>query len=644
MTVTRTNIKRHLLYFLVSMGIYVALLVPFKQIQLLEGFADFRISAIFPVMAGLLMGPAGAVGCGVGNLIADVFGTLNAASLFGLVGNFLFAFLPYKLWHTLIPLNRHKLCYLYSADSLLKYLLITAFSVVTSMSVIGASGEFLGLFTYNSFLRTTVLCNICFSVFGGTIFFLLLTEYFGIRPYVPQKVYQYAYDHKKYTADYFLCAVILLLELATYLLSSYIGQDRTALHVLCGVMLAAIAALAVLPLRRSKRRISSAPARYVPQRGLQSQLLIGFLSFSFIEILVYSMAMYFLISGNYPHGADSGYFSDMWLLIFEHSFVGGVVFLLALYIVLRWTERHVTAPIKEIAGYAERFVAEKLESEKPRLPKLNNEIQTLGESVSKMTDDIIQYVKTIQEQAKKEERNKAILSVAHEIQMGILPDPWKKETPWQAEAYIHTAQEVGGDFYDFFQVTDDRFLVCVADVSGKGISAAMFMAEASMLVKTFRELPPNQMLAAINNILCDNNSAQMFVTMFIGVLDTKKKAFAFSNAGHNYPMISDGKRDRWLKSEPELFLGMIPGMDYTLHRVPASGPFELFLYTDGVNEAENESGEFFGNERLEQRYSEIDKRLPLAEQMELFKNELRRFTGNASQSDDITMLLLQYQE
>ena len=204
MTVTRTNIKRHLLYFLVSMGIYVALLVPFKQIQLLGGFADFRISAIFPVMAGLLMGPAGAVGCGVGNLIADVFGTLNAASLFGLVGNFLFAFLPYKLWHTLIPLNRHKLCYLYSADSLLKYLLITAFSVVTSMSVIGASGEFLGLFTYNSFLRTTVLCNICFSVFGGTIFFLLLTEYFGIRPYVPQKVYQYAYDHKKYTADYFL--------------------------------------------------------------------------------------------------------------------------------------------------------------------------------------------------------------------------------------------------------------------------------------------------------------------------------------------------------------------------------------------------------------------------------------------------------
>lgn len=89
MTVTRTNVKRHLLYFLVSMGIYVALLVPFKQIQLLEGFADFRISAIFPVMAGLLMGPAGAVGCGVGNLIADVFGTLNAASLFGLVGNFL---------------------------------------------------------------------------------------------------------------------------------------------------------------------------------------------------------------------------------------------------------------------------------------------------------------------------------------------------------------------------------------------------------------------------------------------------------------------------------------------------------------------------------------------------------------------------
>ena len=644
MTETRTKVKRQLIYFFISMGIYFALLIPFKQIQLLEGFSDFRISALFPVMAGLLMGPAGAVGCGVGNLLADLFGTLSAASVFGLVGNFLFAFLPYKLWHTLLPLNKHKLSYLHSADSLLKYLLITAFSVVTSMSVIGAGGDFLELFSFDNFLRTTVLCNICFSVFGGTIFFLVLTQCFGVRPYVPQKVYQYAYDHKKYTADYFLCAVILLLELSTYLLSMQPERDRTALHVLYGVMLLLIAVLTLLPLTRSKQQVTREPVRFHAQKGLQSQLLIGFLTFAFIEILVYSMAMYFLISGSYPNGTDSGYFSDMWLKIFEHSFIGGAIFLLALYTVLRWTERHVTSPIREIAGYAERFVAEKLESEKPQLPKLNNEIKTLGESVSNMSDDIIQYVKTIQEQAKKEERNKAILSVAHDIQMGILPAPWKKDTPWQAEAYIHTAQEVGGDFYDFFQVTDSRFLVCVADVSGKGISAAMFMAEASMLVKTFRELPPNQMLTAINNILCDNNSAQMFVTMFIGVLDTKKKVFEFSNAGHNYPMITDGKEDRWLKSEPELFLGMIPGMDYTLHRVPAVDPFELFLYTDGVNEAENESGEFFGNERLEQRYSELDKSLPLTEQMELIKKEVRRFTGNASQSDDITMLLLQYRE
>lgn len=155
------------------------------------------------------------------------------------------------------------------------------------------------------------------------------------------------------------------------------------------------------------------------------------------------------------------------------------------------------------------------------------------------------------------------------------PTPGKRDAVAGGSLYPYGAGGRRG-FLRLFQVTDDRFLVCVADVSGKGISAAMFMAEASMLVKTFRELPPNQMLAAINNILCDNNSAQMFVTMFIGVLDTKKKAFEFSNAGHNYPMISDGKRDRWLKSEPELFLGMIPGMDYTLHRVPASGPFELF--------------------------------------------------------------------
>lgn len=639
MTITRTSVKRQLLYFFIAMGVYFALLIPFKQIQLLEGFSDFRISALFPVMAGLLMGPAGALGCGVGNLLADLFGTLSAASVFGLVGNFLFAFLPYKLWHTLIPLNKHKLSYLHSADSLLKYLLVTAFSVVTSMSVIGAGGDFLGLFSYDDFLRTTTLCNICFSVFGGTIFFLVLTQCFGVRPYVPQKVYQYTYDGKKYTADYFLCAVILVLELSTYLVSRQDMRDRTVLHVLYGVLLLLIVVLALLPLTRSKQKVTDEPVRFQPQKGLQTQLLIGFLSFAFIEILVYSMAMYFLISGNYP--LDGAYFQDMWLQIFEHSFIGGAFFLLALYIVLRWTDRRVTAPIREIADYAERFVAEKLEGEKPRLPKLNNEIQTLGESVTKMSDDIIQYVKTIQEQTKKEERNKAVLSVAHDIQMGILPAPWKKDTPWQTEAYIHTAQEVGGDFYDFFPVTGERFLVCIADVSGKGISAAMFMAEASMLVKTFRGLPPNEMLMAINNILCDNNSAQMFVTMFIGVLDTTKKVFEFSNAGHNYPMVTSGGKSRWLKSQPELFLGMVPGMEYTLHTAAAAGPFELFLYTDGVNEAENEHGEFYGNERLEKLYSRLDKSQPLPLQLDQIKRELELFTGNAEQSDDITMLLLQ---
>lgn len=644
MNINRPVVKRQLLYFLLSTGIYFVLLVPFKQVQLLPGFADFRISAIFPVLAGLLMGPAGAVGCGVGNLLADLFGTLSMASLYGAVGNFLFAFLPYKLWHTLVPLENHRPGYLSSANSLLKYLGLTAFSVVTSMSVIGAGGELLGLFTFSRFLRTTVLCNLCFSVFFGTVIFLLLTEYFGVRPYVPQKVYQYAYAHKKYLLDYLLCACILVLEFCAYFFSAR-EYGAGWLHGICCALLTGIGVLMLLPMVRSRERVSAEPVRYTAKKGIKSQLLIGFLLFASIEILIFCLAMYLLISGNYPHGADNTFFTDMWLQIFEHSVIGGGFFLLALYIVLRWAEKRVIKPIEEIAGYSERFVAEKLESDKPSIPALHNEIQTLGESVVKMSDDMIRYVKTIQEQTKNEERNKAVLSVARNIQMGILPKPWIKNTLWQTAAYIHPAQEVGGDFYDFFPVSEERFLVCIADVSGKGVTAAMFMAEASMLVKAFKEQPPNEMLGTINNILCDNNSEDLFVTMFLGVLDVKKKVFEFANAGHNFPLWSDGEGCVWLETEPDLVLGVAPGTGYTLHTVPVNGFFELLLYTDGVNEAENEKQEFFGTQRLLQAFSALDQKADtLPKQLGLLRRRLSEFTLSAPQSDDITMLLLRYGE
>lgn len=644
MRIEKTAVKRQALYFLLSTAIYFVLLVPFKQIQLLPGFADFRISAIFPVLAGLLMGPAGAVGCGVGNLLADLFGMMSMASLYGAVGNFLFAFLPYKLWHTLIPLENHRIGYLSSANSLLKYLGLTAFSVVTSMSVIGAGGELLGLFTFSRFLRTTVLCNLCFSVFFGTVIFLLLTEYFGVRPYVPQKVYQYAYAHKKYVLDYILCVCILVLEFCAYLFSA---RDYGAgwLDGLCCALLTGIGVLMLLPMVRSREKVTMEPVRYTAKKGLKSQLLIGFLLFASIEILIFCLAMYLLISGNYPQDVNNTYFSDMWLQIFEHSVIGGGFFLLALYIVLRWAEKRVIKPIEEIAGYSERFVAEKLESEKPPIPALHNEIQTLGESVVKMSDDMIRYVKTIQEQTKNEERNRAVLSVARNIQMGILPKPWTDKTPWQTAAYIHPAQEVGGDFYDFFPVSEDRFLVCIADVSGKGVTAAMFMAEASMLVKAFKEQPPGEMLGTINNILCDNNSEDLFVTMFLGVLDVKKKVFEFANAGHNFPLWSDGETCAWLETEPDLVLGMMPDTGYTLHTIPADGFFELLLYTDGVNEAENEKREFFGTNRLLHAFSALGRKEdPLQTQLESLCRRIKGFTGPAPQSDDITMLLLRYEE
>ena len=240
--------------------------------------------------------------------------------------------------------------------------------------------------------------------------------------------------------------------------------------------------------------------------------------------------------------------------------------------------------------------------------------------------------------AKDREQRMKDMTIAATVQASSLPVVFPDEPGWRIYATMDTAREVGGDFYDFYTVPSGRIFVLVADVSGKGIPAAMFMMQAKAIIRSsmFAIADFGAAVAEANARLAERNDANMFVTAWFGALDLKTGELEFVNAGHNPPLVkrADGSV-AWIRTRPGLALAVMEGAKYRSERVRLNPGDSLFLYTDGVTEAQNEQGEFFGEARLEATLKDSG-----TEFVEFCRSVLRSFVGSAEQSDDITMLAL----
>ena len=276
-----------------------------------------------------------------------------------------------------------------------------------------------------------------------------------------------------------------------------------------------------------------------------------------------------------------------------------------------------------------------------------DELQDMSVSFNRMLDAIRHYMQNLEKVTADRQRIATELDVATKIQTGMLPcifPAFPERTEFDLYASMEPAKEVGGDFYDFFLVNENTLAVVMADVSGKGIPAALFMVIAKTLIKNNAQNanPPMEVFEIVNNLLCENNDAEMFVTAILGYLDIPTGNFTYVNAGHNPPLIKRaGENFAWLKAKPGFILGGMEDMIYRQHEVVLQKGDELFLYTDGITEAVNNEEELFSEPRLlEAANRYID--LPLKEFTASIKNEIDIFEDGAEQADDITMLVLRY--
>jgi len=320
---------------------------------------------------------------------------------------------------------------------------------------------------------------------------------------------------------------------------------------------------------------------------------------------------------------------------------GGII-LLSFVIVL--ISRSISGPLRAMAKATEEMAQGNLDAPMP-VVKSHDEVGILAESFSRMGESLKKYIRDLTETTSAKERIESELNIAHDIQMSIIPKifpafPDRKE--FDIYAIIEPAREVGGDFYDFFFIDDTHLCFVIADVSGKGVPASLLMAETRILIKmTAREsVSPDQILYRVNNELCMQNDTGMFVTIFLGILDTATGEVLYSNAGHNPPLtIKRDGRAEFLRVSPGLVAGAWENFEYDTGRLVLNEGETLFMYTDGVTEAMNPADELFSEERLLHSLMALSAK-PIGEMLGRLTEEIIFFAQGAPQSDDITMMAL----
>lgn len=284
-----------------------------------------------------------------------------------------------------------------------------------------------------------------------------------------------------------------------------------------------------------------------------------------------------------------------------------------------------------------------LEKKDPHI-KSHDEIHELSNSFIALEEGIIRYIDVLQEETQEKERTNAELSVAANIQLGALPNNTYDDDKVSIRAFIKSAKEVGGDFYDYFYLDENRLVVIISDVSGKGIPASLFMMKSKELIKSAVRSNDNLVKAVteVNNTLLKNNKELLFVTSFIGIIDFSKNTINYVNAGHEKPYVVSSKGVRKLDGNPNFVMGG-EEFEYKEELSTFNRGEYLFMFTDGLNESINSKNEEFSYQGIEE-ILENNKTSSLNEIIDSMNCGLESFVGNKEQFDDVTMLVIKYQE
>ena len=613
--------------------------IPFHYLFQIVPVTELRPASALPPVFGLMFGPWGAAGAAFGNLLVDIMvGYPPQIYIIGFFAQFLYGYIPYKLWYTL-DTGEISLPKLNTVKNLVKFVIIIFVDAIIMAGLLGFLME--GLRIDNLVSYTTLVFafnNFDFSIMLGTLV-IIAANLYGISMYKPEKIKKFLVP--PWIFDGMLITAILI-GIIYSIYSIVVGINIWG--IITGfVFYLLVAAYILKPVTKEVKEKTTEI-----KVSLTEKLIVIFTVIGAILAIIIGIRSFFTISASELQFWRSVYLNIT--LILSVFYVSSIGF-------LWYIEKNITAPIESISGVVKKYVSDSngiengdyIISECEQYASQESEAGILATSFQNMVRDLEIYMRNLKNVTAEKERINTELNVAKRIQEDMLPrkfPAFPERNEFDVYATNIPAKEVGGDFYDFFLIDESHLAIVIADVSGKGVPAALFMVITKTLIKNHAQLgkSPAEVFTAVNNQLCEGNDENMFVTAWMGILEIETGKFIYVNAGHNPPLIKhSGKSYNWLKSKPGFVLAGMEDIQYHQNAIALELGDRVYLYTDGVTEASNINDELFGDSRLLQIMND-KANLNLKELVAYVKEKVDTFAGEREQFDDITMLVMEYKK
>ena len=567
--------------FVLSVVLFVGLTMPFRLRLAAADITDMRPTTALTPVLGLLFGLPAALGCGLGSLISDcISGYGFTYALIGAAQQILYGMVPWFLWN---KINKEQDGNKFRLDCISRMLKFFLVMFVDAILIVILTGILNHAYAVSDFLSINNL-YLFFNSFDSGLLFgcpLLIAGHFLQR---------YLENRKNGCKE----------KIFTFSLN-----ERMILNtIITGVGICILVGAAVYLTEKMEKEGSSV--------GIWGRMYL---------FQTLALNFYFALSMGF-----------MW-----------------------FTENRIAKPIENLAEVAGNYYVEHATDEQRETMVTaceqyagdSTEVGDLARSYISMVKDLEAYIDNLQAVTAEKERINAELTLASSIQAHMLPSiipPFPDHDEIEIYATMTPAKEVGGDFYDFYMIDDKHLAVVIADVSGKGVPAALFMVIAKTLIKNQAQmgLEVSEVFTVVNQLLCEGNDAGLFVTAWMGILDLASGLLTFANAGHNPPLLKqkDGSFT-YLRSRPGLVLAGMEGIKYRKNELTMEPGDRLFLYTDGVTEATDISNQLYGEERLSE-FMNGHVQDTAENVLHGLKQDIDRFVGEAPQFDDITMLMLDF--
>ena len=565
--------------FLMNVVLFIILTMPFKLWVAATELTDMRPSTAMTPVLGMIFGWPAAFGCGVGNLLCDLIsGYEFSYACISFLQQLLYAMVPFYLWKHLNPERDGREFSLNRVSRILKFALVLLVDAVLIVICTGLLNHVYNVISFFSMDNLYLLIN---SFDSGILF-------------------------------------------------------GTPLLILGNL------------LQRYIQNLQNDSKEKVVRFSLNERMILNTIITGLIICVVVGGVVYLtnrLSAGN----SNVSLLGQMFLF---QTLVLNVYFFLSIGF-MYYTETKIARPVEQLAEVSGNYYTEHTSQDKRQelldvcgqYAKDATEVGELSRSYISMIEDLEKYISNLQAVTREKERINAELNLASDIQAHMLPcifPPFPEHNEFDIYATMTPAKEVGGDFYDYYMMDGRKLAVVAADVSGKGVPAALFMVITKVLIKNHVQLglEPAEVFEKVNNLLCEGNDADLFVTAWLGVLDLATGVLTYVNAGHNPPLLKkEGGDFEYLRCKPALVLAGMEMTKYTQSQLEMKPGDSLFLYTDGVTEATNTANELYGEERL-RSYINAHGTDGVVERLHGLKKDIDTFVGEAPQFDDITMLAL----